>query len=104
MQLAFYVTYIVGLVLAVGFVIRYHHLTDGAWRYHQTGIVYMGDAISLAVVLLAVVLRLLVLRILHLAWADEPTVILSLAGLIGVIGWIGYRWYLLERYQRSDKE
>ncbi len=104
MQLLFYVTYIVGLILAAGFTIRYHMLTHGAWREHQAGVSFMGMALSLAVTLGAVVMRLLVLRILGWHWADTPTLIVAFVGLVAVNGFLGHRWYLLERYQRSDKE
>jgi MFS family permease len=103
-QIAFYVLYGVGFILAVGFIIRYHQLTDGAWRKHQTGISYMGDAVSLALVLAAVVGRIISARLLHWHWFDVTTQLLALAGTVGVVGWIGFRWYLLERYQKSDKE
>jgi hypothetical protein len=104
MQLMFYISYIVGFVLATGFSVRYATLTRGAWREHPAGISIMGMSVSLAVVMFAVTIRVVFLRMLNWSWADTPTVVLAQLGIWLVIGWIAHRWYLLERYQKSDKE
>lgn len=104
MQLAFYISYIVIFGLAVGFVTRYHLLTGGAWRQHPAGVSYMGMAVALAVALFGVVIRVVLLRMLRWTWADLPTQIIVLAGLAAIGAFVAHRWYLLERYQRYDKE
>ncbi len=104
MQLTFYVSYIIGFLCCTGFVARYHILTKGAWRKHPAGISIFGMAVSLAVTLSGVVIRVVLLRMLGWDWADTPTKVMVLLGLFAVIAFILHRWYLLERYQRSDKE
>ncbi len=104
MQLTFYIAYIVGFVCATGFAVRYAVLTRGAWRDHQAGVSLMGMAVALAVTLGATTVRVVFIRMLGWAWADVPTIWAAFAGLVAVIAFIIHRWYLLERYQRSDKE
>lgn len=104
MQLTFYIAYIVGFGLATGFSVRYAVLTKGAWREHQAGVSLMGMAISLAVTLGAATIRVVSMRMFHWAWADAPTLVVAFTGLVAVCAFLAHRWYLLERYQKSDKE
>jgi hypothetical protein len=104
MQLAFYIAYIVTGTLAAGFVVRYHMLTKGAWRQHPAGVSYMGMAGALVVALGGVVIRVVLFRMAGWTWADTPTKLVVLGGLFLIAAFIAHRWYLLERYQKSDKE
>ncbi len=104
MQELLYIGYGFGFVLAAGFTIRYNTLTRGAWREHQAGVSFMGMAAAVGIAMLAAVLRILAVRWPGWSWLNEPTLVLGVLGLWSINVFLAHRWYLLERYQRSDKE
>lgn len=103
-QVLFYALYVLGFFLAGGFSFRYHVLTHGAWKTHQTGISFMGMAIALAVTFFDVVIRVLALQVFRWTWADTPTLYVALTGLFMVCAFLAHRWFLLERYQNREED